>query len=345
MATNASGTTSTAPRATSDYSRLMAQVRAEGLLDRSVRNYLLRFAAMALLIAGGLVLLVTVGSSWWQLAVAVYWAVVFAQLGFLGHDAGHQQIFPSRRRNDLLGLVVSNLVLGLSYSWWIDKHNRHHRHPNDVERDPDVARNVIAWTPTQARLQRGALRFVARHQAALFFPFLAFEAINLHVGSVRSLLVQPRRQWTELILLAAHVAVVAVVMLSVVSPLQALAFVLVHQAVLGLYLGCSFAPNHKGMPVLEKDGGWDFLRRQVLTSRNVTGGPVITVALGGLNYQIEHHLFPSMPSQNLRRVRPLVRRFCADEDLPYAETNLLASYRQALGYLRSVRPVTGDEVS
>ena len=100
-------------------------------------------------------LLVLVGSSWWQLAVAAYWAVVFTQLGFLGHDAGHQQIFPSRRRNDLLGLLVSNLGIGLSYSWWIDKHNRHHRHPNDVDRDPDVARNVIAWTPAQAGRQRG----------------------------------------------------------------------------------------------------------------------------------------------------------------------------------------------
>ena len=216
MAISASSTTSTdpAPRGGSDYSQLMARVRAEGLLERSVRNYLLRFAALAVLFAGGLVLLVTVGSSWWQLAVAAYWAVVFAQLGFLGHDAGHQQIFPSRRRNDRLGLWLSNLVLGLSYSWWIDKHNRHHRHPNDVERDPDVARNVIAWTPAQARLQRGALKFVARHQAALFFPFLVFEAINLHVGSVRSLLAQPRRQWTELALLAAHVTIVAVVLLS-----------------------------------------------------------------------------------------------------------------------------------
>ena len=344
MAISASSTTSTdpAPRGGSDYSQLMARVRAEGLLERSVRNYFVRFAALAVLFAGGLVLLVTVGSSWWQLAVAAYWAVVFAQLGFLGHDAGHQQIFPSRRRNDRLGLWLSNLVIGLSYSWWIDKHNRHHRHPNDVERDPDVARNVIAWTPAQASLQRGALKFVARHQAALFFPFLVFEALNLHVGSVRSLLAQPRRQWTELLLLTAHVTIVAVVLLSVMSPWQALAFVAVHQALLGLYLGGSFAPNHKGMPVLEEGSGWDFLRRQVLTSRNVTGGPVVTVALGGLNYQIEHHLFPSMPSQNLHRARPLVRQFCAQQDLPYAETTLFASYRQALSYLRSVRPVTGD---
>ena len=109
-----------------------------------------------------------------------------------------------------------------------------------------MARNVIAWTPAQARLQRGALKFVARHQAALFFPFLVFEAINLHVGSVRSLLAQPRRQWTELALLTAHVTIVAVVLLSVMSPLQALAFVAVHQALLGLYLGGSFAPEPQG---------------------------------------------------------------------------------------------------
>ena len=340
MGMTASRTPSTdgGPRPGSDYSRLMAQVRARHLLKRSVRNYLPRFAALAVLSAGGVALLVLVGSSWWQLAVAAYWAVIFTQLGFLGHDAGHQQIFPSRRRNDLLGLLVSNLGIGLSYSWWIDKHNKHHRHPNDVDRDPDVARNVIAWTPTQARRQRGVLRFVARHQAEMFFPFLLFEAVNLHVGSVRSLVAEPRRRPIEVTLLVAHVIIVGAVLLSVMSPLKALTFVAVHQAVLGLYLGCSFAPNHKGMPIVEGDSQWDFLRRQVLTARNVTGGPLVTAGLGGLNYQIEHHLFPSMPSRNLPRCQPLVRAFCAEQGLPYTEAHLLASYRQALGYLRSVRP-------
>jgi fatty acid desaturase len=338
MTVSSTPSTDDAPRPGSDYSRLMAQVRAQHLLERSVRNYLPRFAALAVLVAGGVALLVLVGSSWWQLAVAAYWAVVFTQLGFLGHDAGHQQIFPSRRRNDLLGLLVSNLGIGLSYSWWIDKHNKHHRHPNDVDRDPDVARNVIAWTPTQARRQRGVLRFVARHQAEMFFPFLLFEAVNLHVGSVRSLAAEPRRRPIEVTLLVAHVIIVTAVLLSVMSPLKALAFAAVHQAVLGLYLGCSFAPNHKGMPMLEGDSRWDFLRRQVLTARNVTGGPLVTAGLGGLNYQIEHHLFPSMPSRNLPRCQPLVRAFCAQQGLPYTEAHLVASYRQALGYLRSVRP-------
>ena len=90
-------------------------------------------------------------------------------------------------------------------------------------------------------------------------------------------------------------------MLLVLSPLKAVVFIVVQQALFGLYLGCSFAPNHKGMPMLAADDQSDFLRRQVLTSRNVRGSWLVDFALGGLNYQIEHHLFPSMPRPNLRR--------------------------------------------
>jgi len=325
-------------RPTSDYAALLAEVRYAGLLDRSGISCVTRLLGLGVLVAVGIAGFVWLGSSWWQLAVAAYFAVVFAQLGFLGHDAGHQQLFATRRWNDRVGTVVSNLGVGLSYGWWVDKHNRHHRHPNDLDRDPDVRRNVLAWSHEQAESQRGLLRFVAAHQAVFFFPLLLFEAWNLHVGSVRMLLARPRGRLLEVVLLFAHAASCLTLLLIVLSPLQALAFVTVQQSLLGVYLGCSFAPNHKGMPNLDDVAAPDFLRRQVLTSRNVTGGRLVTLALGGLNYQIEHHLFPSMPSRNLRRCQPLVKRFCATREIPYCETTLLDSYAMALNYLRSVRP-------
>ena len=74
----------------------------------------------------------------------------------------------------------------------------------------------------------------------------------------------------------------------------------------------------------------------MLTSRNVRGGWLTDTALGGLNYQIEHHLFPSMPRPNLRHARPLIKAFCAERGLPYAESSLLGSYAQALRYLNQV---------
>jgi fatty acid desaturase len=112
----------------------------------------------------------------------------------------------------------------------------------------------------------------------------------------------------------------------------------------GLYLGSSFAPNHKGMPILDASDRSGFLRRQLLTSRNVHGGFLTDAALGGLNYQIEHHLFPSMPRPNLRHSQPLIREYCLQRDLPYCQSSLAGSYLQALRHLKNVsktaRPVT-----
>ena len=117
---------------------------------------------------------------------------------------------------------------------------------------------------------------------------------------------------------------------------QAVAFIAVQQAVFGLYMGASFAPNHKGMPIERPEDHWDYLRRQVITSRNIRGGPFVDVALGGLNYQIEHHLFPSMPRPSLRRLQPLVREFCAERGVPYVETSAVESYKRAFAHLDSV---------
>jgi fatty acid desaturase len=120
------------------------------------------------------------------------------------------------------------------------------------------------------------------------------------------------------------------------SPAKAVMFILIQQGLFGVYLGASFAPNHKGMPILLPQDEHDFLRRQVLTSRNVRGGWFTDLALGGLNYQIEHHLFPSMPRPSLRRAQPVIRDFCQQHGLPYREMSLIGSYAEALRYLHAV---------
>jgi fatty acid desaturase len=147
------------------------------------------------------------------------------------------------------------------------------------------------------------------------------EGLNLHVGSVRALRSRiVRARWLEAALLAVHLTAFVAAPFLVLNPWQALAFIAVHQAVWGLYMSCSFAPNHKGMPPLAPAEEQDYLRRQVLTSRNVRGGRFVDLVLGGLNYQIEHQLFPSMPRPNLRRAQPLVVAFCAERGIRYTET-------------------------
>ena len=113
----------------------------------------------------------------------------------------------------------------------------------------------------------------------------------------------------------------------VLPPGKAVAFLAVQLAVFGLYLGFSFAPNHIGMPLVSPKLKLDFLRRQVLMSRNISGGPWMSVLMGGLNYQVEHHLFPSMARPNLRKIQSLVAAHCAAEGVPYTQTTLWSAYR------------------
>jgi fatty acid desaturase len=126
-----------------------------------------------------------------------------------------------------------------------------------------------------------------------------------------------------------------VVMLAL-GPWWGLAFLAVQVAVFGIYMGGSFAPNHKGMPIVPPTLTIDFLRRQTLMSRNISGGPGVAIGMGGLNYQIEHHLFPTMPSVNLGRARPIVKAYCEANDVKYTETTLVGSYRIVLEYLQRV---------
>jgi fatty acid desaturase len=330
----------------SSYAELSRQIKQAGLLDRRRGYYAAQIALIVALYAVGVVAFLVVGDSWWQLGTAVCFAVVSTQLGFLGHDAGHRQIFRSGRANYLLGVGLANLGVGFSYRWWVDKHNRHHAHPNDEELDPDVGGGALAFSIVQVQASGPVARMFYRYQAWTFFPLLLLEAMNLRVASVRYLVAdRTRARVTELLLMSVHTAAYLTAVFLILSPLTALIFILVHQALFGLYLGCAFAPNHKGMPALSPTEAADYLRRQVLTSRNVRGHWLTDFALGGLNYQIEHHLFPSMPRGNLRHSQHLVRAFCDSHGVAYLETGPIASYAQALRHLDTVGRFPGRTVA
>ena len=321
----------------SDYAALSRQVREAGLLDRRLRYYAWKVSLTAAALVLGWAAFAVIGNSWWQLADAAFLAAAFAQFGFLGHDAGHGQVFRTRRANAVLGLACGNLGAGVSYAWWTGKHNRHHAHPNTEGADPDIAPGAVAFSPASAQAAHGIQRLIFRYQGYLVIPMLFLEALSLHASSIRTVTGPGcRNRAQEATLLGLHFAGCLGAAFLVLPPTKAVAFVAVQQGLLGFYLGCSFAPNHKGMPILAASDKTDFLRRQVLTARNVRGGWLTDFALGGLNYQIEHHLFPSMPRPNLRRAQGIVAAFCADQDVAYLETSLLASYAQALRHLAAV---------
>ncbi|MET9800250.1 acyl-CoA desaturase [Streptomyces sp. NPDC006368] len=327
----------------SEFTPLLRTIKEQGLLERRTgwyaRGVTLNLLALAA-VAGGLVLF---GHSWWSVLLAVPLAVLSARAAFTGHDAGHSQISADKGTNRLIQLLHANLLLGMSQEWWNDKHNRHHANPNHLDKDPDVAPDVLVFDHRQTAGRTGFQGWLTRHQAWLFFPLTTLEGLALKVYGFQALFSKdgprqtPRERAIEGGLLLAHVAGYLSLLLITMPVAQAVVFALIHQMLLGLHLGMSFAPNHKGMAVPDPDGEpWGHLRRQVLTSRNIRGGALTDWFLGGLNYQIEHHLFPSMPRPHLRFAQPAVRAHCRALGIPYTETGLVDSYRQALGHLHEV---------
>ncbi|MFJ9692703.1 fatty acid desaturase family protein [Kitasatospora sp. NPDC101183] len=329
----------------SDFAQLSRRIAAEGLLDRRKGYYAARSGLVLAAFAGGWWAVFALGDSWWQLGLAAGLAVVFAQVGLMAHDLAHRQVFDTRRSSEIGGLLAANLLMGMSYGWWMNKHTRHHANPNHEERDPDVAPELVVWSQGQARRAKGASRFIGRWLAFLFVPLLMLEGLNLSFNSFRALR-RPmmKRPVVEGVLLVAHFVAYFGLVFAALPAGKAVAFIAVHQALLGLYLGCVFAPNHKGMLMVTPEMNLDFLRRQVLTSRNVRGGAVIDAVMGGLNYQVEHHLFPSMPTPALGRAARITREFCEEKGIAYYEVGLMRSYREIFGHLhRTGEPLRSGE--
>jgi fatty acid desaturase len=321
------------------YRALAEQLRAAGYLERRPGRAIARISLTVGAFAAGWVALFLLGNSWYALGVAAYLAVMSTQTLFVGHDAGHQQLFGSRRANWLVGLLIGNVLTGLSFSWWVPKHNAHHTFPNQVGRDPDIGPGAVPAAPASvdAAGRRSSGRIRAGTHVLVSVPLVMLE-VGMHLSSGKALAQRrDRSALGEWLLLAAHAALYLTAVFLVLSPLRAAAFIVVQQGLFGLYLRLSFAPNHKGMPIIEHDADISFVERQVITSRNVAGKRLTTILLGGLNYQIEHHLFPTMPRANLVRAQSAVRSFCAEVGLAYREDRLLDSYRQALDSLRAVR--------
>jgi fatty acid desaturase len=313
-------------------------VREAGLLEkqpwRSTGAILVRLALLAACIA----VLALVHETWAHALDAVALGILSGQLGFQMHDAGHRQMFDKPWMNVLVGLLTADLLLGMSYGWWVGKHNRHHANPNHVDLDPDIDTPAIAYSEEQALgRRRGVLREVAKRQAFLFFRMLTFLGWAMHGAGLTFLASQRSKfRWLEVGLLVLHVVLYVGLLVALLGPWSAVMVIAISKACGGIYLGSVFAPNHKGMLEVDGDSDLDFLRRQVLTARDVRPRPLTDVWYGALNYQVEHHLFPTLARNRMRAAHGIVQAFCEERRIPFHQTSMLQSYRELLSFLYQV---------
>ncbi len=330
-----------------DYVELRKEVMYRGLLDRQYGYYAFKILSSLAMVFGFGFLFLATSNFWLQLALVFGLTVGVLQFAFLGHDAGHKAIFKSDRWNNFFGHIFFELFGGVGYNYWVKRHNEHHASPNHEDEDPDM---IFVQSEGMMARKKGLGLFLARRQHWLYFPALSMYALVFQVRStVHNLrLKNSFDKWAELVLLMSHLAVFWMLPFFFMAWWKALLFVPLLRMLEGLYFGSVSATNHKGMRVVKKGEQLDFVEKQVLTARNLRSSIVVDFVYGGLNYQIEHHLFPTMPRNNFKKCKSVVMRFCKEMSLPYVETGVFKSYRIILGELRKVaksRPARASVVA
>lgn len=305
-----------------DYKQLFEELKTEvkeaGLYKRATKRGILEMFFILLSLA---VVFSTI-TLWHPILLGLAFTVIFTRAVFLSHDLLHRQIFKDKTLSRRLTLPFSNLLLGLSAGWWDWKHNvRHHTYTNCVTKDPDIT----ALNGIFMKLQ-GDNHVVARFPhlifwGALFFMYPAFIIQALYF-------IIKNKKYDELFLTVLHFPLFYGSLFFLLPTADAWITIGVLFLTLSTWLSLGFITNHLGCEVLSEDqyNEATWMDLQIRTSRNLRGKTIVHWFFGGLDTQIEHHLFPKVPRFNLLKVAKITKEFCKKHDISYHETSVLGAF-------------------
>jgi fatty acid desaturase len=342
------------------YRELRRKMVTMGLFKASIPFYIYKTLSTYAVLATSIFLVVKSTSFFGHFMAAIVLGLFWQQTGWLAHDYLHHQVFKRRLYGDLAGLIIGNLSQGFSVQWWKSKHNSHHAVPNLLasvpgacDGDPDIdTMPYLAWTLKMAEIAKESPmgRFLVKIQALTYFPLLLFARLAwAHQSWVfvyggagqhsvtganidRQHIQYPVIEKTFLVL---HYVGLCYIM-SFMPLTHAIMYFLVAQMSCGLFLAIVFGLGHNGMAVYPADSRPDFWKLQVTTTRNVKNNFFVEWFFGGLQYQVDHHLFPSLPRNNLGKAHALVESFCKEHNVQYHETNIWDGTVEVLSHLSAV---------
>ncbi|KAJ3307801.1 hypothetical protein HDU76_004361 [Blyttiomyces sp. JEL0837] len=333
-----------------DLDQLRETISKMGVYESSKIYYAWKILSNLILAGTSIAILSRYGTTS-TLAVVIagfFMALFWQQCGWLAHDFLHHQVFKYRPYNDAVGFLVGNVFQGFSVNWWKNKHCTHHSVPNVHTEDPDIdTMPFLAWSEHALEFftdfkEADVARFMVAYQPVLFFPILAVARLAWCTSSIRYNLngrvANPTVAFIEIATLALHWILLLGISFGLCNVLRALLFVFVAETACGVMLAIVFTVNHNGMPVFTSKAAskMNFYELQIVTGRDVEPTHFANWFTGGLNYQIEHHCFPSIPRHQFYRVAPLVESLCKKHGVVYHKTSLWGGLGEILGRLTSI---------
>jgi len=301
---------------------LRTELRLAGMFEpRELRNWL----KLGVLLTGTAACLVAIALfGWWMAFIAIPIAAVLStSTAMMGHEGSHRSFSASPVRNALLVNIAFPLFSGLGALYWHNKHDRlHHGHPNVEGLDPDI--KPFPFVSSRGDYERGSPRerwFQRNFQRWAFWPMSFLMAQGMRRSSILYLLRLPKKQgfdrawFIEAGCMIAHYSLWIVVPSLIWGPLVAFLVYATLWGLVGVFLALVFAPAHIGLPIMaEQHHDW---LHQVETTRNLELPRFVSYFFIGLDYQVEHHLFPKITHQNLPRAAAITADWCKRHGVPY----------------------------
>jgi len=285
-------------------------------------------AALTLAAALGLFALAAQAPLWAAIPLFTLASVLHGRIGWAMHDAAHGNLFMKRGPDEVFTWIFC-FILGEFPTGWRHGHNAHHRAPNVRSIDRDKRER---WEPDRryrSRLWAAIDVLVLVRRGGVTLPrLLAFLGVRDAAYTKR---VRPDRFWPELANSLAGTLVIIGTLVYLWGP-WGVALYVPYSWIAGFYLNLIFAGNHYDRPAWDEPPALDYAAQQISTASNYSGGFHTRLWCGGLENQIEHHLFPHMPRRHLRRAAPAVRRYCAAHGIPYVERSFAAATKSVLDY-------------
>jgi len=303
------------------FDELKEEVRAAGLLKRVPIRGSVEMAAVIISLVAAFATI----ALWDPFLLGLFMTLVFTRAVFVSHDILHRQYFKDKTLSFRLSYPFAALILSNSSSWWDFKHNvNHHTWCNVVEKDEDIRALDGAFTP----YNRGSKRFIKRYKyiifwGAMFFMYPAF------IAKSYSFVIR-KKLYGELFLMLLYWPLIWGYVFYMLPFTDALIVMLTLNFTLSPWLAFGFITNHLGCEVFDYEEGkkLSWMELQMRSSRSLKGGRFVHWFYGGLNTQIEHHLFPKAPRFNLLKVQQMTREFAKRHNIPYFETSPIEAYVQ-----------------
>ena len=304
---------------TAAFRKLREELWREGAFERSVGAIAVTVARLLIILA--LAMWFTLRRTEWvttcRATGAVFLGLFWQQSLLLAHDCCHRCLTRNTKVDKRLGYVFGTLIGGVGAGWWNMEHCEHHAVTQVIDGDPSAGSHPVLCPHTSMIDKLGPiLRAVVNFQALYYVPICVFVGrVNLHIISI--LKAPTKDKLTDLCLMAGYAAYNALILQSVEPGARATYFVVSNTVCGVLHLVLNM--NHYPMPMLSFDTAMDlgFFRFQCVTTLNIASNGWTSWYYGGLENQIEHHLFPLMPRHYLPKITQRVKKLCEDHAVPF----------------------------